>query len=297
MDTVKPSKRRRLFEIIEAATEEDRASNIYDIFMMITIVASLIPLAFKTEYPAFVVVETIAVIIFSIDYVLRLATADFKVNKGGLSFLIYPVTPMALLDLLCILPSLKLISGSFRIVKVLRLFRTFRVFRVFKAIRYSKSIQIIKNVFKNSKRPLLMVIALSVGYVLLSALVIFNAEPDTFDNFFDAVYWATVSLTTMGYGDITPVTTIGRVITMISSLFGIAIIALPSGIITAGLMEEILKQRAQESAATADPDRQDADGEPILLPLVRDYDFNSKTPDLVMHNAKVYTIDSIQKER
>lgn len=67
----------------------------------------------------------------------------------------------------------------------------------------------------------------------------FNIEPETYNNFFDAIYWATVSLTTVGYGDIYAVSVIGKVITMISSLFGIAIVALPAGIITAGYMEEI----------------------------------------------------------
>ena len=70
----------------------------------------------------------------------------------------------------------------------------------------------------------------------------FNVEPDTFDNFFSAIYWATVSLTTMGYGDIYPVSTIGRVVTMLSSFVGIAIVALPAGIITAGYMDEIKKE-------------------------------------------------------
>ena len=234
--------RKRLFEIIESAKESDRISNIYDIFMMLTIVVSIIPLAFKEEMPAFVIIDTIAVVIFIIDYILRFLTADYKLNKGGLSFILYPITPMALIDLLCILPSLNIISGSFRLLKVFRLFRTFRVFRIFKAVRYSKSIHLIKNVFRNSKKPLITVGFLAIAYVLISALVIFNAEPDTFDTFFDAVYWATVSLTTMGYGDIYPVTTIGRIVTMVSSIFGIAIIALPSGIITAGLMEEINKR-------------------------------------------------------
>ena len=77
---------------------------------------------------------------------------------------------------------------------------------------------------------------------MISALVIFNVEPESFNSFFDAIYWATVSLTTMGYGDIYPVTTIGRIVTMVSSVFGIAIIALPSGIITAGYMDEINKK-------------------------------------------------------
>ena len=80
-----------------------------------------------------------------------------------------------------------------------------------------------------------------MAYIFVSALVIFNVEADSFNTFFDAIYWATVSLTTVGYGDIYPVTTAGRIITMISSLFGIAVVALPAGIITAGYMEIIEK--------------------------------------------------------
>lgn len=234
--------RKRLYEIIEAASENDRVSNIYDIFMMLTIVFSILPLAFKKEYSIFIIIDKITVIIFILDYLLRLLTADYKLNKGALSFLLYPITPMALIDFFCILPSISIISSSFRLLKIFRLLRTFRVFRVFKAVRYSKSIMLLKNVFRNSKKPLISVGFLAMAYILVSALVIFNAEPDTFENFFDAIYWATVSLTTMGYGDIYPITTIGRIITMVSSIFGIAIIALPSGIITAGLMEEINKR-------------------------------------------------------
>ena len=237
--------RKRIFEIIETAKEDDRLSNIYDIFMMIVILLSLIPLAFKSENIVFVVIDKIAVVIFIIDYCLRLLTADYKLNKGVWSFFLYPITPMALLDLLCILPSLSIINSGFRILKVFRLFRTLRVFRVFKAVRYSKSIQMIRYVFKTQKRPLMTVGLLAFAYILISALVIFNVEPDSFDTFFDAVYWATVSLTTMGYGDIYPVTTIGRIVTMLSSIFGIAIIALPAGIITAGFMERLNDPAAQ----------------------------------------------------
>ena len=70
----------------------------------------------------------------------------------------------------------------------------------------------------------------------------YNVEPDTFNTFFDAVYWATISLTTVGYGDIYPVTAAGRIVTMISSVFGVAIIALPSGVVTAGYLDEINKK-------------------------------------------------------
>lgn len=82
-------------------------------------------------------------------------------------------------------------------------------------------------------------IYLAVGYIFVCALIIFNVEPNSFNTFFDAVYWATISLTTVGYGDIYPITTLGRIITMISSFMGIAIVALPAGIITAGYMKEI----------------------------------------------------------
>ena len=78
-------------------------------------------------------------------------------------------------------------------------------------------------------------------------MVVFNVEPALFNSFFDAIYWATVSLTTMGYGDIYPVTEIGRVVTMISSIFGIAIVALPAGIITAGYMDELSNVAKTES--------------------------------------------------
>ncbi len=240
--------RKRIFEILDTPTDDDKLSNIYDIFMMIVIVASLVPLAFKNDYLAFRIIDKIAVVIFIIDYFFRLLTADYKLKKKGWSFLIYPITPMAIIDLLCILPSLNIISGGFRILKVFRLLRTLRVFRVFKAIRYSKSIKMILEVFKTQKKPLMTVGILAAGYVLISALVIFNVEPDSFDNFFEAVYWATVSLTTMGYGDIYPVTTLGRIVTMVSSIFGIAIIALPAGIITAGFMEQLnAKEDSEET--------------------------------------------------
>ena len=88
----------------------------------------------------------------------------------------------------------------------------------------------------------ILVATMSVAYILVSALVIYNIEPESFETFFDAIYWATISLTTVGYGDIYPITTVGRVVTMVSSILGIAIIALPSGVITAGYLDEINKK-------------------------------------------------------
>jgi len=247
--------RKRIFEIIELSDGNDKLSRLYDVVMMCAIVISLIPLAFKETNSLFLAVDYITASIFIIDYLLRFITADYKLKAarenteneqkfgGGVKpFLIYPFTPMAIIDLLAILPTFTIIASGFKILKLFRLLRTFRVFKVFKIVRYSKSITVISNVIKKQKEPLLAACVLAVAYIVICALIIFNVEPDTFDNFFSAIYWATVSLTTMGYGDIYPVSTIGRVVTMLSSFVGIAIVALPAGIITAGYMDEIKKE-------------------------------------------------------
>ena len=232
--------RKRVFEIIEASKDGDKLSTVYDMFMMVAIIASLVPLGFKTETLPLRVIDKVCVVIFIIDYALRWLTADYKFNRhDAVAFVKYPISLMAIVDLVSILPSLTALNSGFKVLRVLRMFRALRVLRVMKFARYSKSIRIIANVFKKSKAPLLAVGTLAAAYVIVSALIIINVEPDSFRNFFDALYWATVSLTTMGYGDIYPVTTIGRMVTMASSIFGIAIVALPAGIITAGYMDEI----------------------------------------------------------
>lgn len=233
--------RKRLFEIIEVAKENDRLSQAYDFIMIFVIFLSLMPLTVKEQTPFLNVVDKITASIFVIDYLFRLITADFKLEQGKLSFVRYPFTFMAIVDLVSILPSITFINNGFRVLKVSRLFRSLRVFRIFKSFRYSKNVALIIRVFSKQKDSLMVVIWFALGYIVISALVIFNVEPETFDTFFDAVYWATVSLTTMGYGDIYPVSTIGRIVTMLSSFIGIAIVALPAGIITAGYMEELEK--------------------------------------------------------
>lgn len=238
--------RKKTYDLIEKAEYGNKQSNIYDYFMLLTIVISLIPLFFKQDNYVFRVIDKVTVTIFIIDYMLRLITSDYKLKKGWKSFLIYPFTFMAIIDLLSILPSLSIISKGFKALRALRMIRAFRVFKVFKAIRYSKSFRIIGNVLKKSKDSLIAVCVLAFGYILISALIIYNVEPDTFETFFDAFYWATVSLTTVGYGDIYPVSVMGRVITMVSSIFGIAIVALPAGIITAGYMTEISNEKEEE---------------------------------------------------
>ena len=235
--------RKKLFSIIESAENDSKLSNVYDFIMMVTIVVSVVPLAFKETYTIFQWIDYITVTIFILDYFLRLITADYKLKKSVVSFFVYPITPMAVIDLISILPSITILNSSFRLLKLFRLLRTLKVLRAFKFLRYSKSFDIITNVFRKQKKVLSAVATMAVAYILISALVIYNVEPESFETFFDAIYWATISLTTVGYGDIYPITTIGRIVTMISSAFGIAIIALPSGVITAGYLEEVSKDK------------------------------------------------------
>ena len=235
--------RKRIYEIIEKAEKGDRVSAVYDFAMIIFIVLSLIPLAFKNTTPFWFATDKVCVVVFIIDYILRWLTADYKYEKRTVSsFVKYPFSMMAIIDLLSILPSLTLVNSGFKVLRLLRMLRAMRVLRIFKTVRYSNNFRVLNNVMRASKNSLMAVCILAVGYILASALVIFNVEPYSFNNFFEAVYWATVSLTTVGYGDIYPISTVGRIITMISSVFGIAIVALPAGIITAGYVKEIERQ-------------------------------------------------------
>ena len=235
--------RRKLYLIIETQNSGNKLSNVYDYIMMAAIVVSLIPLAFKETNALFNWIEYITVSIFIIDYLLRLITADYRLQKSAVSFFIYPLTLMAVIDLLSILPSLTILNNGFKLFKLVQLLRTLKVLRSLKFFRYSKSFDMVANVFKKQKKVLSAVATLAIAYILISALVIYNVEPESFETFLDAVYWATISLTTVGYGDICPVTAVGKIITMISSVLGIAIIALPSGVITAGYLEEINKEK------------------------------------------------------
>ena len=240
--------RKRLFEIVERGGQSDKVSLAYDILMFIAITVSIFPLMFVEEYPVFKWFEMVTVAIFILDYLFRWSTADYKLGKGALSFLLYPLTPMAIIDLLSILPGLSLISRGF---KILRITRLFKVLRLFKFLRYSDKMEILWNVIKREKGVLLTVLGFAIFYVFLTALIMFNAEPHfnpetgaaTFQDFFDALYWATVTLTTVGYGDLCPVTDIGRCVSMLSSLFGVAVIALPSGVITASYLEELRSRK------------------------------------------------------
>lgn len=244
--------RKRIYEIIEQGKRGDKVSIAYDILMLIAIIVSIIPLMFVEEYPIFHYIEIVTVSIFIIDYFMRWITADFRSPSKKVPFLTYPFTFWAIIDLLSILPALSLLAQGFKIFRITRLLRVLRLFKVF---RYTDKVRVLGRVIRKEKTVLLTVLGFAIFYVFLTALIMFNAEPRinpntgavTFSSFFDALYWATVTLTTVGYGDLTPVTNIGRFVSMLSSLFGVAVIALPSGVITASYLEELRSARKSKN--------------------------------------------------
>lgn len=240
--------RRKIYTVISLGRRGNHQSYIYEVVMLVTIILSLIPLMFMNDHLIFHVIEIVTVTLFIIDYLLRWFTADFRLGKGKMSFLIYPFTGWAIIDLLSILPALHVLGDSF---KVLRLARLLRILRLLKIFRYSEKFTLLKRAILKERSILLLILGLAIFYIILSALVMFNAEPHinpntgepTFSSFLEALYWATVTLTTVGYGDVTPVTNVGRIICMFSTLFGVIIFALPSGIITASYLSELHRYR------------------------------------------------------
>ena len=251
--------RKRIYEIIEQGhTEGDKPSLAYDLFMLVAIVVSIIPLTFNRFHKPFIYIEQITVGIFIVDYILRWITADYRLGKGRKSFYLYPFSAWAVIDLLSILPAFFVLWKG---LKIFRVARMLRILRLLKFIRYADKIMVLGKVIRKEKDVLLTVLGIALFYVFLTALIMFNAEPHftadhqpaAFNTFFDALYWATVTLTTVGYGDMIPATDLGRFVSMLSALFGVAIIALPSGVITASYLDELRTQKLKQKEAAEDP--------------------------------------------
>lgn len=211
----------------------------YAAFSFIVVLLSFVPLTMKETTSFLLAIEYATTAVFIFEYLARWLSSEIALKRGRLSFLVYPFTPMAIIDLLTILPTFILINQGF---KALRIIRLVLILRLFRFVKKSKSFSVITEVIRRERSVLGVVCLIAIGYIFLTALIVFNVEPDTFDSFFDAIYWACVSLTTVGYGDLYPVSTLGRAITMLSSLVGIAIIALPAGIIMGGYIDVMRKE-------------------------------------------------------
>lgn len=239
--------RSKIYDTIETG-KNSTISKIYDWVMLIFIVFSILPLAFREQNVWFEWFDKISVIVFIIDYLLRWLTADMRITDRPkwIAFITYPFTAFAIVDLLSILPSVIVVNKAFKLFRITRLFK---ILRVFKFIRYSKNVQILFKVLRKERHILFTVFWIALFYIVITALIMFNVEESVmFEDFFDALYWATTTLTTVGYGDIYPATDMGRIISMLSAILGVAVIALPSGVITASYLEELREDKQDNNS-------------------------------------------------
>ena len=250
--------KQRLFEIIEKTNDNDKTSKILDISIITLIFINVILVILdtfnlpKTISKWFTYVEIFSVVIFTIEYVLRVYTADLLYPKLSpiKARIKYIFSFMAIIDLLAILPFY--IPFIIPIdLRVLRMIRIVRLLRIFKINRYTSALSTIGNVFKSKKNQLLSSIFVVLLLMIIASVLMYNieseAQPEAFGNAFEALWWAVATLTTVGYGDVFPITTLGKILSAIIALLGIGLVAVPSGIISAGFIESIEKDKTDEN--------------------------------------------------
>lgn len=238
--------REKIYELVEPRKGKF-FSQVYDCIMLIAIIIGTAPLLFRVQHPIFWYFDVFSGACYIVDYLLRWTISDFHSNKPKwVAFLTYPFTPIAIIDLLSILPTINLLQPVFKLTRISRLFK---ILRFIKIVHYFEPLEIFVTVVKKQRKLLLAVLSLAFFDIFITAIIMFQTEKEIdpvtgeyiFKTFFDAFYWAACTLTTVGYGDLYPVSNLGRTISIFSSLLGIAVIALPSSIITAGYIEELRK--------------------------------------------------------
>ncbi len=196
--------------------------------------------------------DYISVIIFTAEYIARIWVADIQFKEYGpvKSRLKYIFSPMGIIDLVAILP----FYLPFIIKLDLRFLRILRLLRIFKLAHYFQSLRLVSNVISNKKSELLITVFGALIMILMSASLMYELEhdvqPDKFPNIFATFWWAIATLTTIGYGDVFPVTGWGQFIAAVTALFGIGLVAIPTGILSMGFMEEIQKKKAEKEGVT-----------------------------------------------
>ena len=227
-------------------------SQFYDFLMLVAIALGTVSLLFREYRPLFWYFDIISSAMYIVDYLLRWMTCDLRSEKPRWkAFLLYPFTPMAILDLLSILPTFEVVSSSYKLAKSARLLK---IVRFTKIVHYIGPLDIFVKVIKKQRKLLMAVALVAIFDILITAILMFQSEQEIdpvtgeyiFKTFHDAFYWAAITLTTVGYGDLCPVSDMGKTLSIISSLLGIGIIAMPSSIITAGYMQELNRRMKEE---------------------------------------------------
>lgn len=248
------AKKKRIFDIIQIGKKNDFTSRAFDIFIVLVIITNIAVLFLETfeELNAygslFKAVEMITVVIFCVEYLLRIWTAEYLYPGRGhfKAVLKFLVSFDGIVDLCTILPFFFL-SGfiAFRMLRVVRIFHLFRInayydsFNVITSVLYEKRNQIISSVF------------IIVVLIMASSLGMYSAEhevqPEVFNNAFSGIWWSISTILTVGYGDLYPVTILGRIMAIIISFLGVGVVAIPTGIISAGFVEQYTRMQRAKS--------------------------------------------------
>ncbi len=251
-----------IFEVIQpsvdASGQERIASRIFDITILTLILLSVLSVFICTfKIPDWLLrilfrIEFISIIIFTCEYVLRIWTANLLYPEltPTRARIRYITSPMAIIDLISILPVLLPFLHFYNLVGI-RVLRLVRLLRLFKLNRYSDALAAIGNVFRNKAQQMIASIFFVFILLILASLLIYYAEhdaqPEQFENAFSGLWWAVATLTTVGYGDIYPITPLGRLLGAIIAILGIGMVAVPTSILSAGFMETLEKQASDKN--------------------------------------------------
>lgn len=254
MTDVKNSKyrrfKKRIFDIIQIGNRYDVPSRAFDMFIVATILVNILTLFLDSfdemadHHHFFRICEGITVLIFAIEYALRIWTSEFLYpKKSRISAVLRFLRSFdGIVDLLTILPFFFL--DGFIVFRMLRVVRIFHLFRV--NARYD-SFHIITSVLIEKKNQILSSVFIIIVLMLASSLGIYNveheAQPEVFRNAFSGIWWSVSTLLTVGYGDIYPITVVGRLMAICIAFLGVGVVAVPTGIISAGFVEQYTKKQ------------------------------------------------------
>jgi voltage-gated potassium channel len=258
------SLKQRAHEILEKSNRGDSASALFDGLIMTLIVLNTAVIILETvgslgSYRAyFFAFDVFSVVVFTIEYGMRVwsITAERKYRRPIIGRIKYIFTPLAIVDLLAILPFYLPFLIPFDL-RFLRLARVLRLFMLFKMARYLESLKRFGRVFKDRKEELVITLFLILFLLVISSSLVFfvehDAQPESFSSIPAAMWWGVATLTTVGYGDIVPVTALGKFFGAIIALLGIGLFVLPAGILSAGFASELMKIRKKKGASVICP--------------------------------------------
>lgn len=245
----------RIFKVIDQGNEDMQANDVFDYFIVTLIVlnvAAIILQSFDDINAKYEVLfnrfEIFSAIVFTIEYILRIWTAELKYEVGSTfhARVKFILSPMAIIDLLAILPFYLLLLNMTHInidLMFIRILRLTRLLRVFKLSRYSNALKLVAKVLKDKKEELMSTMFVTFILLLIASTLMYNIEhnahKEAFPNIVASFWWAIATLTTIGYGDVYPVTGWGRLLSGIIAILGIGLVALPTGIISSSFIEEL----------------------------------------------------------